>query len=402
MPLTDNSNRPSDSGKICKPLLERRRRARINRCLADLKRLILSTEKEGNHHCKLEKADILGLTVQHLQRVQAQTSCGMGEHSLKDTFTYGYAECVRHVTQYLSSLKEVDSDLVSRITDHMTKSLASVSEEERPTSARVTSTVPDTSTDNEDSRSVAVETSEITDPTPVNPENSPYNLLTSKGNSYKNKKDTIPSSIGRNPLLHGSSSPFTHVSKYFNPNLRNNRKCSSMTSVLDDTSKNDSGISSYLDSPRVEPSISSYLDSPCVEPSTSSYLDSPRVEPSISSYLDSPRIEPSISSYLDSPRIELSVSSYLDSPCVEPSISSHLDSPCVEPSISSYLDSPRVKPVISSYLDSPRVKPSISSHLDSPRVQHDITNKQIIPTRFSVIRRASSSPMLFNEVWRPW
>ncbi|XP_076357251.1 uncharacterized protein LOC143250502 [Tachypleus tridentatus] len=267
----------------------------------------------------------------------------MGEHSLKDTFKFGYAECVRHVTQFLSSLKEVDSDLVSRITDHMTQSLASVSEEERQTpSASVTSTVPDTSTVNEDSRPATVEASEITDPIFVDPENSPHTILISKDISDKNKKVIIPSCKDRLPLLHCSSTPLTHVYRY--------RNSSSMTSVLKNNSNDDSGVSSYLDSSRVKPN-------------TSSYLDSPRVEHGISSYLDSPRVKPSTSFHLDSPRFKPSTSSYPNSPCVEP---------------------------------------NISFDLDSSRLQHDITNRQIVPSRFSVIKRASSSPMLLNDVWRPW
>lgn len=66
-----------------KPLMEKRRRARINQSLAILKALILeSTKNQGtnglkgdgtggaasNKHTKLEKADILELTVRHFQR----------------------------------------------------------------------------------------------------------------------------------------------------------------------------------------------------------------------------------------------------------------------------------------------------------------------------------------------
>lgn len=59
-----------------KPLMEKRRRARINQSLAILKALILESTKNHNaktgdgqtKHTKLEKADILELTVRHFQR----------------------------------------------------------------------------------------------------------------------------------------------------------------------------------------------------------------------------------------------------------------------------------------------------------------------------------------------
>ncbi|KAL2715008.1 transcription factor HES-4-B-like [Vespula squamosa] len=63
---------------ITKPLLERKRRARINRCLDELKDLMVDAlETEGENISKLEKADILELTVRHLQRLQASRSAGL-------------------------------------------------------------------------------------------------------------------------------------------------------------------------------------------------------------------------------------------------------------------------------------------------------------------------------------
>ncbi|XP_031837194.2 uncharacterized protein LOC116429002 isoform X2 [Nomia melanderi] len=59
--------------KITKPLLERKRRARINKCLDELKNLMIDAlETEEEDISKLEKADILELTVRHLQRLQGE------------------------------------------------------------------------------------------------------------------------------------------------------------------------------------------------------------------------------------------------------------------------------------------------------------------------------------------
>ena len=56
-----------------KPLLERKRRARINKCLDDLKDLMVTAlQAEGESITKLEKADVLELTVKHLQKLKKQ------------------------------------------------------------------------------------------------------------------------------------------------------------------------------------------------------------------------------------------------------------------------------------------------------------------------------------------
>uniref|UniRef100_A0A9L0K907 Hes family bHLH transcription factor 2 n=1 Tax=Equus asinus TaxID=9793 RepID=A0A9L0K907_EQUAS len=61
--------------KSLKPLLEKRRRARINESLRQLKGLILPLlGRESSCYSKLEKADILEMTVRFLQELPA-SSC---------------------------------------------------------------------------------------------------------------------------------------------------------------------------------------------------------------------------------------------------------------------------------------------------------------------------------------
>ena len=57
--------------QIMKPLLERKRRARINKCLDELKDIMTAAlQAQGENVSKLEKADILELTVRHLHKMQ--------------------------------------------------------------------------------------------------------------------------------------------------------------------------------------------------------------------------------------------------------------------------------------------------------------------------------------------
>ena len=56
--------------KSQKPIMEKKRRARINDCLNQLKALVLETDSDRSRHSKLEKADILEMTVRYLQTLR--------------------------------------------------------------------------------------------------------------------------------------------------------------------------------------------------------------------------------------------------------------------------------------------------------------------------------------------
>ncbi|KDR23063.1 enhancer of split mgamma protein-like [Zootermopsis nevadensis] len=91
--------------KVMKPMLERKRRARINKCLDELKDLIVSSlQAEGENVSKLEKADILELTVRHLHKLRRQHSLGLNpEVAYADRFRAGFTHCAAEVSQYLAA-----------------------------------------------------------------------------------------------------------------------------------------------------------------------------------------------------------------------------------------------------------------------------------------------------------
>nr|CAD7574215.1 unnamed protein product [Timema californicum] len=98
-----------------KPLMEKRRRARINQSLAVLKTLILDSARlevsgrlassQNTKHSKLEKADILELTVRYLQRQRTLGSAVLSKYRA------GFQECTREVSRFLES-----SDLLNSST----------------------------------------------------------------------------------------------------------------------------------------------------------------------------------------------------------------------------------------------------------------------------------------------
>lgn len=99
-----------------KPMLERKRRARINRCLDELKELMVTAlQSEGENVSKLEKADILELTVRHLHNLKRQHQLIIGpEQSYADRFRAGFTQCAQEVSHYLTAPAEVVDPMAGR------------------------------------------------------------------------------------------------------------------------------------------------------------------------------------------------------------------------------------------------------------------------------------------------
>ncbi|GIY24861.1 transcription factor HES-1 [Caerostris extrusa] len=112
--------------KASKPLIEKRRRARINYSLSLLKALVIDSKTESTRQTKLEKADILEMTVQYLREIKkGQISVtSLDTRYAKKTFESGYMECVQQVELFLATLTnpnlaEVETDLKNRLKDHL-------------------------------------------------------------------------------------------------------------------------------------------------------------------------------------------------------------------------------------------------------------------------------------------
>ncbi|XP_056155294.1 hairy-related 3 [Lampris incognitus] len=122
---SDSAEKPKAiaGNKVSKPLMEKKRRARINKCLDQLKSLLENYYTNNIRKRKLEKADILELTVKHLRSLQKV-------HSSKSTFTRaessdfqaGFRSCLASVNQYLMTADNVngrDRWTLSRLSDNL-------------------------------------------------------------------------------------------------------------------------------------------------------------------------------------------------------------------------------------------------------------------------------------------
>ncbi|XP_045618066.1 protein hairy [Procambarus clarkii] len=119
--------------KSNKPLMEKKRRQRINRCLNELKTLVLEgSKKDPSRYSKLEKADILEMTVQHVQalhRHEGGRMAGGGRLGGSEEAKYraGYTHCAAEVAKYLASLNDLPHDLHKKVFSHLSTIATSLS-----------------------------------------------------------------------------------------------------------------------------------------------------------------------------------------------------------------------------------------------------------------------------------
>lgn len=106
--------------KVMKPLLERKRRARINKCLDELKDLMVyALQSEGESITKLEKADVLELTVRHLQKLKRQQMLQANPALDADRYRSGFSSCANEVSRCLASIPGVDVTLGTHLMTHL-------------------------------------------------------------------------------------------------------------------------------------------------------------------------------------------------------------------------------------------------------------------------------------------
>merc|ERR1712240_365414 len=130
--------RTEEYRKVVKPLIERKRRARINSCLDELKDLMVyALQSEGESISKLEKADVLELTVKHLRKLKRQQMLSLNPALDLDRFHAGFTTCATEVSRTLASTG-VDINIGSRLMGHLGHTLNTIEKSRiAPLSVRV-------------------------------------------------------------------------------------------------------------------------------------------------------------------------------------------------------------------------------------------------------------------------
>ncbi|CAH1774407.1 unnamed protein product [Owenia fusiformis] len=133
--LQIEENRMQNQRKSNKPLMEKKRRARINNCLTELKSLVLSAmKKDPTRFSKLEKADILEMTVQHLRNIQRHPVSMSKDVASSNKYTEGFNKCAGETIRYLDSsenTKEIDAQTRSRLSGHLSSCMTALRQQNK-------------------------------------------------------------------------------------------------------------------------------------------------------------------------------------------------------------------------------------------------------------------------------
>jgi len=113
--------------KVMKPLLERKRRARINGCLDELKELMVEAlQSEGESITKLEKADVLELTVNHLRKLKRQQMLQANPALDIDRYRSGYTAAASEVSRFMSSVPGVNITFGTQLMSHLGQRVSAI------------------------------------------------------------------------------------------------------------------------------------------------------------------------------------------------------------------------------------------------------------------------------------
>ncbi|NWT08520.1 HES1 factor, partial [Vireo altiloquus] len=111
-----------------KPIMEKRRRARINESLGQLKTLILDALKKDVSGAGGITGDILEMTVKHLRNLQrAQMTAALSaDPTVLGKYRAGFNECMNEVTRFLSTCEGVNTDVRTRLLSHLSACLGQI------------------------------------------------------------------------------------------------------------------------------------------------------------------------------------------------------------------------------------------------------------------------------------
>ena len=121
--------------RVMKPLLERKRRARINKCLDELRDLLVSVlQSEGEAVTRLEKADILELTVRHVRKLSERRRLALPapgvkpiDHTAVEKFQQGFVAAAQQVQTFLLATPALEPTVSSRLLSHLSSYATSIS-----------------------------------------------------------------------------------------------------------------------------------------------------------------------------------------------------------------------------------------------------------------------------------
>ncbi|XP_073819389.1 enhancer of split m8 protein-like [Musca autumnalis] len=108
--------------KIKKPLLERQRRARINKCLDGLKQLMIDLNGDSKI-LRMDKAEMLETTITFLQSYNKKMKTNQQQEEMPmDAFRNGYMNAVNEVSRVLASTPGMTVEMGKSVMSHLGRS----------------------------------------------------------------------------------------------------------------------------------------------------------------------------------------------------------------------------------------------------------------------------------------
>lgn len=107
--------------KMRKPLVEKKRRARINESLQELRVLIADADLQS----KMENAEVLEMTVKRVESIlqnRAQEVDAVNREAC-ERFAAGYIQCMHDVHTFVSSCPGIDPTIAAELLNHLLESM---------------------------------------------------------------------------------------------------------------------------------------------------------------------------------------------------------------------------------------------------------------------------------------
>uniref|UniRef100_UPI00398E6761 transcription cofactor HES-6-like isoform X2 n=1 Tax=Pristiophorus japonicus TaxID=55135 RepID=UPI00398E6761 len=105
--------------KTRKPLIEKKRRARINESLQELRLILADTES------KMENAEVLEMTVKRVQNIlrTRNVETDRFNQEANERFAAGYIQCMHEVHTFVSNCPGIDSAVAAELLNHLLESM---------------------------------------------------------------------------------------------------------------------------------------------------------------------------------------------------------------------------------------------------------------------------------------
>ncbi|XP_056599304.1 transcription cofactor HES-6 [Triplophysa dalaica] len=121
-PASRNSKHEEDyygikDRKTRKPLVEKKRRARINESLHELRLLLDDTDAQA----KMENAEVLEMTVKRVESILQNkvTEADSVSREANERYAAGYIQCMHEVHTFVSSCPGIDATIAADLLNHL-------------------------------------------------------------------------------------------------------------------------------------------------------------------------------------------------------------------------------------------------------------------------------------------